>query len=106
MKRTDNMPIWVTPHFRVPQPENGFVADVGLCGVVCSGSCIPSRLVLPGRAWVMQLFLINDWSWFAMMLPITFWYWLSVRWIDNHSGWLETSQHENWPHPTYVTAAA
>jgi hypothetical protein len=39
---------------------------------------------------VSQLFLITDWEWFAMMLPLTAWYWLSVRWIDKNRGWQAT----------------
>jgi hypothetical protein len=34
-----------------------------------------------------MLFLIDDWEWFAMMLPMTIWYWLSMKWVDKKRGW-------------------
>ena len=37
--------------------------------------------------WVSKLFLIDDWEWFAMMIPMTLWYWLSMKWIDKNRGW-------------------
>ena len=30
-------------------------------------------------AWLVNLFLIEDWSWFAMMVPITLWYWRKLK---------------------------
>jgi len=42
--------------------------------------------------WVKKLFLIGDWSWIAMMAPITLWYWISLRWVDHNMGWADTGQ--------------
>jgi len=39
---------------------------------------------------VSTLFLIDDWSWITMMLPICLWYILSLRWMDQNNAW-ETS---------------
>lgn len=36
---------------------------------------------------VEKLFLIDDWSWIAMMIPICIWYILSLRWMDKNSAW-------------------
>lgn len=36
---------------------------------------------------VKLIFLIDDWSWAAMMVPICIWYILSLRWMDNNNGW-------------------
>ena len=49
--------------------------------------CIPWSVLLPGHDWIATVFLLEDWSWFAMMIPITLWYWISLKWIDKHSGW-------------------
>lgn len=38
---------------------------------------------------IKTLFLIDDWSWAAMMLPICLWYWLSLRWMDKNQGWVK-----------------
>jgi len=40
----------------------------------------------------MKIFLIKDWAWFAMMVPMTLWYWISLRWVDNNAGWADTEQ--------------
>jgi hypothetical protein len=44
-------------------------------------------MLIPGQAWLANVFLIDDWSWVLMMLPITLWYWLSLRWADANDGW-------------------
>ena len=36
---------------------------------------------------VISLFLIDDWSWIAMMIPICIWYILSLRWMDQNKAW-------------------
>jgi len=37
---------------------------------------------------VSTLFLIDDWSWIAMMIPICIWYILSLRWMDQNNAWI------------------
>jgi hypothetical protein len=37
--------------------------------------------------WIEKIFLIDDWSWVVMMLPVIVWYILSFRWMKNHSAW-------------------
>ncbi len=53
---------------------------------------LPWAVLFPGHDWVATVFLIEDWSWFAMMVPITFWYWISLKWMDNHSRWEDVRQ--------------
>ena len=36
---------------------------------------------------VSTLFLIDDWSWLAMMIPICIWYIISLRWMDQNNAW-------------------
>ncbi len=49
--------------------------------------CLPWAELLPGPDWLARLFLVHDWSWFAMMVPMTGWYWLGLRWMDRHRAW-------------------
>ena len=93
MEKTKNMPMWVYLAFSSITSRKGALLLILAC-VVFSIYCIPWRVLLPDTDWVEQIFLVEDWSWFAMMLPITFWYWLSLRWIDNNTGWPDKRQHK------------
>ena len=55
--------------------------------LVFSVYCVPWPLFFVDQVWVSSIFLIDDWSWIAMMAPILVWYWLSLRWIDKNSVW-------------------
>jgi len=39
------------------------------------------------NAVLAKVFLIKDWSWFAMMLPMTLWYLFSLKWMDKNTRW-------------------
>ncbi|MGB5339428.1 MAG: hypothetical protein WBO06_10080 [Gammaproteobacteria bacterium] len=93
MEKTDNMPLWVYFAFSSISTRKGALLLIWAC-VLFSVYCIPWPLVFEGRDWIVKIFLIDDWSWFAMMAPITFWYWASLRWIDNNSGWEKPAQGE------------
>ena len=93
MEKTKNMPMWVYLAFSSITSRKGALLLILAC-VVFSIYCIPWRVLLPDTDWVEQIFLVEDWSWFAMMLPITFWYWLSLRWIDDNAGWPDRRQHK------------
>jgi hypothetical protein len=86
MEKTENMPIWVYLAFSSISTRKGALLLILVC-VVFSIYCIPWPLFFASQDWVVKIFLIEDWSWFGMMVPITFWYWLSLRWVDNKSGW-------------------
>jgi hypothetical protein len=55
--------------------------------VIFSLYCFPWVKFFNGEGWVAKLFLIDDWSWFAMMIPVVLWYCLSLRWLDKNKGW-------------------
>jgi hypothetical protein len=90
MKKTENMPLWVYLAFSSITTRKGALLLI-LSSLLFTLYCIPWRVLLPGRDWIVQLFLIDDWSWFAAMVPITLWYWLSLKWIDNKAGWPDSN---------------
>jgi hypothetical protein len=89
MGKTDNMPMWVYLAFSSIKTRKRALLLIWAC-VVFSIYCIPWPLFITSQDWVVKIFLIEDWGWFAIMVPFTFWYWISLRWIDNNSGWDET----------------
>ena len=86
MKKTDNTPLWVFLAFSSIESRKGALILMWSC-LVFSIYCIPWVNYFSGDGWVAKLFLIDDWSWFAMMLPMTAWYWLSLKWVDNNGSW-------------------
>lgn len=86
MERTKNMPIWVFLAFSSINTRKGALLLINAC-ILFSIYCIPWSLLIPESGLVNSLFLIDDWSWLAMMVPIVFWYILSFKWIDKNSGW-------------------
>ena len=93
MKKTGNMPIWVYLAFSSIKTRKGALVLIWAC-IVFSIYCIPWSLFFASRNWVETIFRIDDWTWFAMMIPMTLWYWMSLRWIDNNSGWTKTEQEK------------
>lgn len=90
MQKTDDMPIWVFLAFSSIETRKAALILIW-ASALFSVYCIPWPLFFGAQGWVKQLFLIDDWTWFAMMLPMTLWYWLSMRWIDNHARWAEAA---------------
>ena len=86
MQKTDTMPFWVYLAFSSIATRRGALSLIAAC-VVFSVYCIPWTGFFPQHDWIAQLFLIDDWSWFATMVPITAWYWMSLRWVDSHALW-------------------
>jgi hypothetical protein len=86
MKKENDMPLWVSLAFSSIESRKVALWLVFSC-VLFSAYCIPWSNYFGSEDWVAKIFLIDDWNWFAMMVPITLWYWLSLRWIDNNSGW-------------------
>lgn len=86
MQRSKNMPIWVYLAFSSISTRKGALILIGF-SVVFTIYCIPWARFFAKPDWVLTIFLIKDWSWFAMMAPVTIWYWLSLSWIDKNSGW-------------------
>ncbi len=91
MEKTDNMPLWVFLAFSAIDTRKGALILIWVC-LAFTLYCLPWSQLITGQDWIKKLFLIEDWSWFAMMVPITLWYWLSLRWLDNNSGWVNARQ--------------
>ena len=91
MEKTADMPLWVFFAFSSIETRKTALLLISACAVFAL-YCIPWVLLFATSGWVGKIFLIDDWSWFAMMVPVTFWYWISLRWVDKHSGWADTGQ--------------
>lgn len=89
MTKTTNMPLWVFLAFSSIETRKGALILIGSCALF-SIYCLPWSLFFDSPDWFAKVFLIEDWSWVAMMLPITLWYWLSLKWVDKNSGWRNT----------------
>jgi hypothetical protein len=86
MQKTDNMPLWVYLAFSSIATRKGALLLIGF-SVVFTIYCMPWTKIITNNYAVMKIFLIEDWSWFVMMVPVNIWYWMSLRWIDNNSKW-------------------
>lgn len=86
MEKTDKMPIWVFLAFSSINTRKGALILIGSC-LLFTLYCIPFSLLIQNSELIKTLFLIDDWSWVAMMVPITLWYWLSLKWMDNNAAW-------------------
>lgn len=89
MEKTEKMPIWVFLAFSSIETRKGALILIWVCAVF-SLYCLPLPLFFENNELVKTIFLIDDWSWIAMMAPITLWYWISMKWLDNNSGWEKT----------------
>jgi hypothetical protein len=88
MQKTDTMPFWVYLAFSNIETRKGAVLLIWAC-VISTIYCLPWSRFFVQHDWVRKIFIIEDWSWFAMMAPVVFWQWMSLRWVDNNSGWKE-----------------
>lgn len=86
MKKTDITPLWVFLAFSSIETRKGALILIW-SSILFSLYCIPWVSYFSDNDWVVKLFLIDDWEWFAMMLPMVTWYWVSLRWVDKNSGW-------------------
>jgi hypothetical protein len=86
MKTEFKQPLWVKLAFSSISTRKGALMLTLAC-LLFTIYCLPWSTLLADVTWVSKVFLINDWSWFAIMVPITFWYWISLIWMDNHSAW-------------------
>ena len=81
------MPLWVFLAFSSITTRKGAWILI-ICSIVFSIYCVPWALYFGSHPWISTLFLIEDWSWFAMMVPVVIWYYISLRWMDNNAGWI------------------
>jgi hypothetical protein len=86
MEKSDDTPIWVFLAFSSIETRKGALLLIWAC-LIFSVYCFPWALFFADAGWVSSVFLIDDWSWIAMMAPIMVWYWLSLKWVDRNSGW-------------------
>jgi len=86
MEKKDNMPLWVFLAFSSINTRKGALILIWGC-VVFSFYCIPWVKFFADQEWVRKIFLIDDWSWIAMMVPMVIWYCLSLRWVDKNAVW-------------------
>lgn len=77
MERTDEMPEWVYLGLWGLNSRIAALSFMWICAVVGSVS-----LVATGRYPMAQ--------WGAYMLLAVPWYWLSIRWVDQHGSWTRT----------------
>ena len=89
MEKTSDMPIWVYLAFSSIETRRTALWLIYSC-VAFALYCIPWVLFSPTPGWVGKIFLIDDWSWFAMMVPMTLWYWLALSWADRNARWKQT----------------
>lgn len=85
MSDNDKLPIWVLLAFSSIPTRKAALILIWVC-IVFTLYCLP-WVTFFNDDLVAKLFLIDDWSWFAMMVPICLWYILSLRWMDQNKGW-------------------
>ena len=86
MQKDKDMPLWVFLALSSIETRKGALILIW-SSLVFSAYCIPWANYYAGIPWIKDLFLIDDWEWFSMMLPMTIWYWLSMKWVDKNRGW-------------------
>jgi hypothetical protein len=86
MDKKDDMPLWVFLAFSSINTRKGALILIWSC-IVFSLYCIPWVKFFADQEWVEKIFLIDDWSWIAMMVPMVIWYWLSLKWVDKNAEW-------------------
>ena len=79
------MPLWVLLAFSSIHKRKHAIILIWAC-ILFTLYCLP-WINLTDNEMVSTLFLIDDWSWIAMMIPICFWYILSLRWMDKNTAW-------------------
>jgi len=85
MEKKDHIPMWVFLAFSSINTKKGALILIWSC-VIFTLYSFPFSLFF-AEAWVKQVFLIDDWSWLSMMIPIVLWYYLSLRWMDKNNAW-------------------
>ena len=79
------MPIWVLLAFSsINKRQHAFILI--WASIIFTLYCLPWVNFITNEI-VSMLFVIDDWSWLAMMVPICIWYVLSLRWMDQNNAW-------------------
>ena len=85
MKTIEKTPFWVSLAYANIHTRKMALWLIITC-ILFTLYCVPWGQFSKNQ-WVVKSFLINDWSWFAIMLPMTIWYWISLKWVDKNQGW-------------------
>lgn len=85
MSEAKKEPLWVQLAFSSIPSRKMAIVLIWSC-ILFSLYCLPWTTFTDSET-VASLFLIDDWSWAAMMLPICAWYILSLRWMDTNNAW-------------------
>ncbi|MDX1913967.1 MAG: hypothetical protein SFU55_00155 [Methylophilus sp.] len=87
MKILEHTPFWVKLVYANIRTRKSAIWMIISCIVFAFYSIPWSQL--SGNPLVVKLFLIHDWTWSISMVPLTIWYWLALRWVDQHTAWEE-----------------
>ncbi len=85
---TVKMPLWVLLAFSSIQKRKHAIILIW-ASILFTLYCLP-LVKFTNNELVTTLFMIDDWSWLAMMIPICIWYILSLRWMDKNDAWEAT----------------
>ena len=85
---TAKMPIWVLLAFSSIQKRKHAIILIW-ASIIFTLYCLP-LVKFTSNELIATLFMIDDWSWLAMMVPICIWYILSLRWMDKNNAWQTT----------------
>lgn len=86
MEKKDDTPLWVFLAFSSIETRTG-AARLICASIIFTIYCLPWPMYFSTQDLIIHKILIEDWSWFAMMVPIVIWYWLSLKWVDTHASW-------------------
>lgn len=79
------MPIWVLLAFSIIHKRKHAILLIW-ASILFTAYCLPWSTFISNEV-ISRLFLIDDWSWIAMMIPISLWYILCLRWMDKNNAW-------------------
>lgn len=79
------MPIWVLLAFSSIHKRKHAIILIW-ASILFTLYCLP-WVSFTNNEVVSKIFLINDWSWIMMMIPISLWYILCLRWMDKNKAW-------------------
>ncbi len=82
---TKKMPFWVLLAFSAIHKRKHALILIS-ASIIFMLYCFPFTKFIDNEI-VAKLFLIDDWSWIAMMIPVCIWYILSLRWMDKNNAW-------------------
>ena len=85
MKQIENTTLWVSLAM-ASVPTRKIAIWLIISCVVFAIYCVP-WVNFSANPLIKKLFLLDDWWWFASMIPLTLWYWVSMKWVDKNNGW-------------------